>query len=146
MKKTVVVLLAGICVCLSACSHKAGTQNNSAKCIIWNTDLVKILAQAKLERKPVMADFVSEESEWCKKMDAEVFCDPGVVKLSQKFLNVKIDVYKTPEAVTPYGIGSLPTILFLDRDGELLQPVVGYSETKDFKKVMSVVLRKSGTL
>jgi thiol:disulfide interchange protein DsbD len=148
MKKITVVLSLSLLVCLSACGHKAkGNGKPAVKLsMVWAVSLTDALARAKVEGRPVMVDFGGAGYGWCKKMDDEVLCDPDVVELSKKFINAKVDVDKDPEDLKPYAIGSLPTLLFLDRDGGLVTPVVGYSEAKEFIKTMKSVLRKSGSI
>jgi thiol:disulfide interchange protein DsbD len=93
--------------------------------ISWLTDEAVALAQARTQNKPVMMDFSADWCTACKKLERETFSHPSVIKASEQFICVKIDCTDTAdprikELQNKYSVKGLPTILFINADGQNL--------------------------
>lgn len=91
--------------------------------------LATALARAKVENKPVLADFSAIWCPTCRALHSTVFMDPAVkAAIAKGYVLSRID-YESPEApafMQKYEVSGFPTLLVLDGDGKLLRrlPVV----------------------
>lgn len=145
------------CTCLSSCKEKvenAATQatpvkENAAKykgaeegsSIAWIYTLNEGLQTAGNENKPMMVDFTAGWCGWCKKLDKDVFANPEVIEISKGFVNVKVNTDKYPADARKYSVRGLPTILFLDSEGKVIEQIIGYRGSDYFVSVMSKILK-----
>lgn len=113
-------------------------QENPEKSEIkWLTNLSEGLKAAQDTKKPLMVDFYADWCGWCKKLDKDVYPNPEVLKLAEKFICVKVDTDANKADADKYQISSLPTIVFLKPDGQVIEKIIGYRDSKDFIKIMS---------
>jgi thioredoxin:protein disulfide reductase len=97
----------------------------SESALPWISTESEGLRRARESRKPAMIDFWASWCESCLDLDRETFSDPRVVAaLRERFVVIRIDESQpTREAegtATKYGVNALPTILFVDPDGNRL--------------------------
>ncbi|ARS35143.1 thioredoxin family protein [Pontibacter actiniarum] len=114
-------------------------------------------ARIKEEPRKVVIDVYTDWCGWCKKMDKETFTDPEVAKLvNDHFYAVKLDAegkepitlngqtfqfkpeYKSHELAVALlnGQMSFPTTVYLDENMNMLAPVPGYLDAKNFSKIL----------
>lgn len=119
-------------------------------------------AAKKMETEPrkVMVDVYTDWCGWCKKMDASTMTDPKVIEEIQKnWYAVKLDgeekeeiefrgtVYKfvaqgrrgyheLPAALMN-GRMSYPTLVFLDEEYNIIQPLPGYRQARELEMILS---------
>ncbi len=102
----------------------------------------QVLARAKAEGKPVMIDFFAEWCAACKELDHKTYVKDPVIAESQRFTNVKIDCTNEDETIEAlyqrYGVKGLPTVLFIDSSGNVLEDpkVTGFLSAEKFVKEM----------
>lgn len=87
-----------------------------------------VLEQAQREKKPVFVEFYASWCAPCKVMEEEVFTQVETFRyLNMNFLNFRTD-YDSPSGKTIasiYEVKSLPTVLFLDPQGVVLERHIG---------------------
>jgi thioredoxin-related protein len=113
-----------------------------AESISWKTDLAAALKEAKDADKAVLIDVYTEWCGWCKKLDEEVYTDPGVIAEVGNFVALKVDAEKEgPEAefVQLFNVGGYPTILFVEPDGSLIGRIGGYMDAVPFSEMTAVI-------
>ena len=120
------------------------------------------LEKSKKEKRPIFIDVYTDWCGWCKVMDKNTFSDPVVAKLlNDKFYAVKFngeqkdDVQfdgRTFKFVESGGRGyhelaaallnnqlSYPTVVFLDEDFKMLQPLAGYRKAPEFHQIAQFI-------
>jgi thiol:disulfide interchange protein DsbD len=80
-----------------------------------------LITSAAEGKKPVILDFGAEWCEPCEILDRKVFRDPEVVKLSRRFLTVRVDLTvphpRQEEILERYGVKGVPTVIFISKEG-----------------------------
>lgn len=123
--------------------------------ITWEEAQIK----SKKEPRKIMVDVYTQWCGWCKKMDKETFANPEVVKYVNKhYYAIKFDAEtKTPITVNDqvyeyvksgnsgyhqlaaeimFGKMSYPTIVFLNENFEVLQPIPSFKDPVSLDKIM----------
>jgi len=102
------------------------------------------LAQARDFDKPVYLHFTAKWCKWCVKMQKETYTDPRVIRyMSENFYAVKIDTEKNPALARKYQANSLPTLWFLDSQGQGLTAIQGYVGADKLLRVLEYVSTKA---
>jgi thiol:disulfide interchange protein DsbD len=73
-----------------------------------------------------MIDFYADWCSACKRLENETFRDPEVIEEAKRFVMVKIDSTDQSDSQVKnlqvkYGVVGLPTIVFIDSDGQHLK-------------------------
>lgn len=85
--------------------------------------------------KLIMVDFFTDWCGWCKRLDKDTYTNADVIKLSRELVNFKTDAEKEGLSLAKkYGVTGFPTILFLDKSGELVGRIIGYMPPAPFAK------------
>jgi thiol:disulfide interchange protein len=89
----------------------------------WRESLGEALAEARRERRPVFVDFHAAWCPPCIAMKHDVWPDTEVGRwLTERYVPLSIDVDRDVEAASArYNVRSIPTILVLDPDGNVLR-------------------------
>ncbi len=121
----------------------AGTPLLAGEGIRWERDFQTAMRRAAASGKPIVIDFWAEWCGWCKRLDETTYIDSVVVKLSKRFVAVKVDTEGSPDEVAiaiQYGVTSLPTIAFLSPSGRQLLRVTGYQGPGKFPRTLEKAL------
>lgn len=92
--------------------------------IAWLTDYRAALAESKKSGKPVLLDFSASWCPPCQVMKHEVWPDAEVgAAVAKSFIPVYMDADSTTsaEAAQRYGVSSIPSIIIVDGDGNVLR-------------------------
>lgn len=92
-----------------------------------------ILKQARKEKKMIFVDGYTSWCGPCKMLAKTVFTNDTVADyFNRHFVNVKMDMEKGegPVLAKKYEVRAFPTLLFLDRNGELVHCVVGFQKAQ----------------
>ncbi len=97
--------------------------------------LADVMTKAKTENKVLMVDVLTDWCKWCIELDNKVYSKKDVGDFANaNQINYKIDAEKGEgiDFAKKYGVSGYPTILFLDKDGNEIDRIVGYIPAKDF--------------
>lgn len=113
----------------------------------------------ELEPKKLFVDVYTEWCGWCKKMDASTFSHPKIVEyINENYYSIKFDaeykgdielngrVYKYVDSGKKgyhelakeilKGQMSYPTVVFMDENFLLIQPIKGFQDVKTFNQII----------
>lgn len=113
--------------------------------IVWLSDHEEAMSVARAESKPVMIDFYADWCAACKELDKYTYTDDAVAAEAERFVNLKIDGTVEDEAILAlyerYKVQGLPTIVFLDPDGKVMDDprVTGFVDAPKFLELMKKV-------
>jgi thiol:disulfide interchange protein len=128
-QKSLNALLVGIIVLLS--SQLANAQNIQFKKGNWS----EALGDAKKENKLIFVDIYATWCGPCRAMAKNVFTQQKVAdQFNSKFINYMIDAEKGegPMIAEKYKVGSFPTYLFIDGEGNLVYKIEGAMDADKF--------------
>jgi thiol:disulfide interchange protein len=113
--------------------------------LMWSTDLDSTLAQAKTQKKYVLADVYTDWCLWCKRLDRDTFQNPGMMSyLKKKYMTVKINAERPnggKEAAEKYKVYEFPCILVFEPSGKLLGKIMGYHKPAEFQKALEDLIQ-----
>lgn len=108
------------------------------------------IQQAVEEGKPVILVFTADWCPFCRRLERETFTDGEVARLAKQFTVFRVDMTssnlppETAELAKQYGAEGLPTVAFLNGQGEWLQSLtlVGYEPPREFAQRLRQVLQQ----
>ncbi len=118
--------------------------------------------KSKVEKRKIFIDVYTDWCGWCKVMDKNTFSDPKVASLlNTHFYPVKFNAEQREDVVfngttfkfIPYGNKgthqlaaallnnqlSYPTVVFLDEEFRMIQPLPGYRDAKSFHPIVKYI-------
>lgn len=126
--------------------------------IHWITDMNELEAKMQASPKKVIFDVYTDWCGWCKKMDADTYTNPDLVKyVNNNFYAVKLDAerkdaftfqgkeYKfepqyrsnTFAVEIMKGAASYPTTVFMTENFQNPNPIPGYMQVKDMELILT---------
>lgn len=156
MNKMLNILGAALLLMIAAPSAPA--QNSTVQ---WMT-FEEAVERSKVEKRKIFIDVYTDWCGWCKVMDKNTFSDPKVAELlNTKFYPVKFDAEQREDVVfqgttfrfIPYGNRgthqlaaallnnqlSYPTVVFLDEEFRMIQPLPGYRDAREFYPIVKFI-------
>jgi thioredoxin-related protein len=120
------------------------------------------VAKSKTEKRKIFVDVYTDWCGWCKVMDKKTFSDPKVAKiLNENFYAVKFNAEQTEDVIfngntfkfIPSGNKgthqlaaallsnqlSYPTVVFLDEEFRIIQPLPGFREAPEFHMISQFI-------
>lgn len=157
MKKILTVLLLLCVIVISSPAQQSHTDGP----VEWLT-FEQAVERSKTEKRLVFIDVYTDWCGWCKVMDKNTFSEPAVAKiLNEKFYPVKFNAEQREDIkfdgkvfrFQAYGNGgthelaaallnnklSYPTVVFLDENFGMIQPLPGYQKAPEFHKIIQFI-------
>lgn len=113
-------------------------QNLQKEGVEWQKYDAQLIKQTD---KPVMLDFYADWCIPCIELDRKTFTDDRVINQTELFLRMKVDLThfdskRAEKLRQQYNIAGVPTIMFLDSDGNEIKDVrvVGFLNANNFLK------------
>lgn len=127
----------------------------------WMT-FEEAIEKSKTEKRKIFIDVYTDWCGWCKVMDKNTFSEPKVAKiLNEQFYPVKFDAEQREDVLfngttfkfVPSGNKgyhqlaaallnnqlSYPTVVFLDEEFRMIQPLAGYQKAPEFHKIIQFI-------
>jgi thioredoxin-related protein len=107
----------------------------------FNTDLQQALEQAKKSNQLVMIDFSARWCPGCQRMETDIFTKQKFKKQTDKIVKVKIDtdMYENSVLAEKYQILGVPTVIFLNSQGQEILRLLDYVSAEVFYKSLKSV-------
>ncbi|MBT9148012.1 MAG: Thioredoxin-like protein [Syntrophomonadaceae bacterium] len=119
-------------------------EKTEAEEIHWVFNLAEGLKSARQANKPLLVYFHADWCSWCKKMVSDTYSAEEVIRLSRNFICIKVDTDKEPQVAREYKVAGLPTIIFLNPEGEVIKIVTGFRNSADFAAIMKEEIKDAG--
>lgn len=154
-------LIFGVGVVLMGMAILAMKPTSTEGTVDWMT-FEEAVEKSKTEKRKIFIDVYTDWCGWCKVMDKNTFSEPKVAKiLNEEFYPVKFNAEQR-ENVTfngntfkfvPSGAKgyhelaaallnnklSYPTVVFLDEEFRMIQPLAGYQKPEEFHKIIQYI-------
>ena len=125
------------------------TENDAKNASINWINIEEAQKLGKDEPRKIFVDVYTDWCGWCKKMDRSTFADQSVVDyVNQNYYAVKLNAESSRKIVfnghemteaslaRSMRVSGYPTIVFIDEKFESVQPVPGYRNADQFKKIL----------
>lgn len=145
----------------SAQVHQASYSEASESPVTWMT-FEEAVERSKTEKRKIFIDVYTDWCGWCKVMDKNTFSEPMIAKiLNEEFYPVKFDAEQKEDIVfngttfkfVPSGNKgyhqlaaallnnqlAYPTVVFLDEEFRMIQPLQGYQKAPEFHKIIKFI-------
>ncbi len=118
----------------------------------WQSYQPELLDIARTNRKPVVLDFYADWCIPCHELERETFSHPDVMAALGGYVRLKVDMTHDDNAenravVERFGVQGVPTLVFLDANGDELQNsrVTGFLPPNEFLSIMPKILSGQNT-
>lgn len=138
-----VIVVSSVLILFAVTSFQKNTQkqqdqtSNSEINIQWNTDINAAFGLAQKSNKLVFADFYADWCGYCKQLDEDTFVNQNVKqKFAQSYVLVKINVDQNPELASKYQVYSLPTLIIMDSNGNVIKRQEGFVSAGELLNIL----------
>jgi thioredoxin 1 len=108
--------------------------------IRWARSWKEASTRARSSGKLVFIDFYADWCGYCKKLDAETFPDPKVVRAMENYVPVKLNTEREGRTLAgKYGVSSLPTLVIAEPDGAAVATIRGFVDAADMLRALDGV-------
>lgn len=104
--------------------------------IRWITDYNQGLSFARENGHPVMLFFAASWCGSCKSIINTAFSNKRVVQASEKLIPIYVDVDQNRQIMANYKIRGVPTVYFLNHQGQTITKLVGPYETHTYQNAI----------
>jgi thioredoxin-related protein len=162
MKKPLIILCASLIFLTLSAMILANRPAGQAEATVHWMTFEEALKNSKAQKRPIFIDVYTDWCGWCKVMDKNTFSEPEVAKLlNEKFYAVKFDAEQKGDVVfngTTFKFVesgkngyhqlaaallnnqlSYPTVVFLNENFEIIQPLAGYRKAPEFHKIAQFI-------
>lgn len=142
-------------------AQTAAVEKSEVSPVKWMS-FEQAIEKSKTEKRKIFIDVYTDWCGWCKVMDKNTFSEEKVAKiLNEQFYPVKFDAEQTEDVVfngttfkfVPSGNKgyhqlaaallnnqlSYPTVVFLDEEFRMIQPLAGYQKAPEFHKIIQFI-------
>ncbi|MBC7456968.1 MAG: sulfite exporter TauE/SafE family protein [Bdellovibrionaceae bacterium] len=93
--------------------------------LVWTPYSEEEIQKAIVAKQPVLIDFFAEWCAACHELEEKTYTDPEFLQISAGFKLIKVDATidneQTQQILRKYGVQGLPTVQFINRNGNLLK-------------------------
>jgi thioredoxin-related protein len=155
MRSRIILLFSLILVITTSMAPETGSA------VKWMS-FEEAVEKSKTEKRKIFIDVYTDWCGWCKVMDKNTFSEPSIAKiLNDKFYPVKFNAEQREDVVfmgntfkfVASGRNgyhelaasllnnklSYPTVVFLDENFKMLQPLPGYQKPEEFHKIVQFI-------
>ncbi|MCB1160607.1 MAG: thioredoxin family protein [Leptospiraceae bacterium] len=93
--------------------------------IPWKTSILEALKEAREKNQPIILDLYTDWCGYCKVLEKKIFPQEPVQKALKEYIPVRLNAEKFPNLVSHYGVKGYPTVLLLDKSGNLIGRITG---------------------
>ena len=111
----------------SGVPQPAVAQENPAATDAWSDSLEAAAKKSAISGKPVLVKFEAEWCAPCKKLNLELE-KPEFEESSKKVILVRIDIDRQPNVAEDYDVTSIPHVMLIDGNQEIMAEKVGFNE------------------
>lgn len=105
--------------------------------VVWSQSYEVSTKVAATEKSPCLLFFTASWCRWCQKLEREVLVEPKVVSVLRKFVCVKLDVDKNRDVAMAYGVVSMPRIIVINTQNEMIGDWLGYRDAGQFLQLLA---------
>jgi thiol:disulfide interchange protein len=123
-----VLVVLGVVAVLWQRQHRSpGSADAAHAAIGWQDDISIAMAQARATHRPVLAYFTADWCPPCQAMNDQTWPDKDLQRtLRRDTVPLRIDVDRQGTVARDHGVSSIPTMLLMSSDGQILSQHVGF--------------------
>jgi len=111
--------------------YKAEPVEAPPDAIAWRGSLDAAKEEAKQTGKPILVDFFASWCGPCKLMDKQTWANADVIKETQRWITVRVDVDRNKQLAAQYHLQAIPTVFLLRSDASVISSSVGFVSPGD---------------